>query len=131
MGTISFTVPGVPVPKARPRAGRHGFYTPAKTKDYESTVAWSARAAGIKKPISGPVALALVFYMPIPASWSQKRQYAVVGNPHVSKPDCDNLMKAVMDGLNGIAWLDDSQVWMPSAAKIYAREGRVSVSISY
>jgi Holliday junction resolvase RusA-like endonuclease len=27
--------------------------------------------------------------------------------PHTSKPDRDNLDKAVMDALKGIAWIDD------------------------
>ena len=38
----------------------------------------------------------------------------------VGKPDADNLAKLYLDGLNGVAWLDDSQVATLVAVKRYA-----------
>lgn len=35
---VKFTIPGIPVPKARPRVVRGHTYTPKKTKDYEALV---------------------------------------------------------------------------------------------
>jgi Holliday junction resolvase RusA-like endonuclease len=35
----------------------------------------------------------------------------------VRKPDIDNAIKLVMDGLNGVAWADDAQVTSVSAVK--------------
>ncbi len=121
----SFTVPGVPVPKARARVTmRGGFaraYTPKKTADYESVVASFARTAA-RSLITGPVSLEIEFRLPIPMSWSKKRKAAVLRGEEfpVSKPDLDNLVKSVKDGMNGIVWKDDSQVVVMKVIKVYS-----------
>ena len=90
----TFEVPGPPRPKQRPRRGRSGrWYTPRATADYEAAVGWAARAAGIHQPCTSPVRLTLHLVFP-----DRRRR------------DIDNATKAVMDGLNGIVWYDDSQV---------------------
>jgi hypothetical protein len=40
--------------------------------------------------------------------------------PHTKKPDADNLLKAVMDALNKVAWNDDSQVISAKSSKFYS-----------
>ena len=93
-GGVTFTVNGPPVPKARARRGRNGrWYTPSKTRRYEEAVGWAARAAGIHNPLEGSVRLHVVLWMP-----DRRRR------------DVDNCAKSICDGLNGIAWADDSQV---------------------
>ena len=42
----------------------------------------------------------------------------------------DNAAKAVLDSLNGIAWLDDSQVSRLVVEKSYGKEGRTTVRIT-
>jgi Holliday junction resolvase RusA-like endonuclease len=49
---------------------------------------------------------------------------------HTKKCDADNLAKAVLDALNGIAYYDDSQVCELSVSKLYSDNPRVIVSIS-
>ncbi len=96
--TFKFTVYGAPVPKERPRLipargnRRPMVITPKRTLDYEALVAASALEAGVTA-FEGNVHLSVVFYLP-----SHRRA------------DGDNLIKSVMDGLNGIAYADDSQV---------------------
>lgn len=86
------TVPGEPVAKQRPRRGKNGqWYTPRQTVEYEELVGWTWRQAR-HKPLSGPIALRVVFYL---------------GG---RDKDLDNLVKCVLDGLNGVAWEDDRQV---------------------
>ncbi len=117
-----------PVGKGRPRfAGNHAF-TPERTREYESLIRtqWilkhGARAA------AGPVRVACVFEFTPPASWTKKRkQDALAGLEMVKKPDCDNLIKAVLDALNGFAYLDDSQVQQISAVKRYASRSAVKI----
>ncbi len=60
-------------------------------------------------------------YFSIPASWSLKKQRgAAMGEiQHTKRPDLDNVVKAIKDGCNGVAWKDDSQVVSLSARKIY------------
>jgi len=119
---ISFIVAGVPVAKARARAGRHGFYTPAKTKEAEKRVAKEARRmmAG-KEPTGAPLSIDLEFYFEPPKSWSKaKRSDAIARRTHkTSKPDVDNLAKLVKDALNGIVWVDDAQVISAYLTKRY------------
>ncbi|HPU35322.1 MAG TPA: RusA family crossover junction endodeoxyribonuclease [Bacillota bacterium] len=87
-----FTIPGRPVPKQRPRAGKNGnIYTPKNCREYEKAVGRAAREVFVN-PYDGPVELQVKIYL------------ASKGG------DLDNYIKAISDGLNGIAWRDDSQV---------------------
>lgn len=130
--SITFRVTGVPVAKARPRAGRYGFYTPKKTATYEDLVGWEARLeAGSMVPITGPVAVCVAFTMPIPASWSKKRQNEAMGKPHTSKPDIDNMCKAIGDACNGVIWEDDSQIWHLVVTKTYGAEVGAVVTVTW
>lgn len=100
-------------------------HTDRKTRDYEAHVRRLAvQAMDGRPPLQGPVNLALVFVMPIPRSWPQwKRDMALRREiAPTTKPDADNMQKAVKDALNGVAWLDDAQVVVCSIAKIYQRE---------
>ena len=42
---MTFTIPGEPVGKGRPRVDRGRAHTPAKTKAYEEKVAWCYKQA--------------------------------------------------------------------------------------
>lgn len=68
---------------------------------------------------------------PIPKTWSKgKKAQASVGKivPD-TKPDTDNIAKAVLDALNGVAYKDDSQVTELSVRKRYGEIGHVAVRI--
>ena len=125
-GKISFIVDGEPVAKGRARAvirgGRVGHYTPLKTVNYERQVKLAAQAAMRNVPLlTGAVSLAVRVYFSIPKSWSLKKQrQAALGElPHTSRPDLDNVIKAIKDGANGVAWKDDAQVTEVRAVKAY------------
>jgi Holliday junction resolvase RusA-like endonuclease len=57
----------------------------------------------------------VIFYMPMPKSWSKKKQEAYYGKPHDQTPDIDNLLKAVMDSLlkqdNKVHHVEAFKVW--------------------
>lgn len=83
-----------------------------------------AGALGFVLPVSG---WSIAFYLPMPASWSKRKRAALDGQPHQQKPDCDNLLKAVMDALLE----DDSVVWsIAGIEKRWAQEGRIVVRIN-
>lgn len=67
--------------------------------------------------------LKLVFYLPMPKSWSYKKRREMRGRPHQQKPDTDNLTKAFKDALCE----DDSYIWHEDCAKYWDHEGRIEV----
>ncbi len=122
---VSFTVIGNPVPKARARTVRKGgrtwSFTPKKVAVWEKVVKAEA-AKHFDEPFNGPVALALAFYMKRPKS-RKKDNYVM------TTPDLDNLEKAFLDGLNGVAYDDDKQVVVKNAVKKYVITGEPRVEV--
>lgn len=133
---VSFTVPGKPVGKGRPRAATRGkhvtLYTPEATAAYESTVALAASQAMADQPlILGPVDVLMRILLPVPASWSQKKQREALAGAIVptTKPDMDNVVKAVFDAINGVVWHDDTQVADLRVQRRYGATPGVSVVV--
>ena len=139
---IEFFVPGAPVGKGRPRAARRGagvvMFTPEKTAGYEALVAATAAAAlagamriGTSQLLDGPLAAMLEMQFPVPSSWSKaKRARALAGVEwHTSKPDADNVAKAILDACNGVVFRDDSQIVMLTATKEFSETPGVRVVI--
>jgi Holliday junction resolvase RusA-like endonuclease len=128
--TIEFTVPGRPVPMARPRVTARGTYTPKRCRDYKTAVAIAAKAAMRgKKPLEGAVHIILQFTFLIPKSWPKVKRLngGLVG--HTSRPDWDNLSKSVTDALIGIVYNDDSQIVSASVEKRYGDDEGVRVVV--
>lgn len=133
---VQFSVPGIPVGKGRPRITTRGgharAYTPAKTVAFEDKVGTAGKEAMRgQEPYHGAVALHLRISVPIPVSWSKRKQAdAAVGRIRpIGKPDIDNYIKAVADGLNGIVWKDDSQIVAVNATKWYDLVPRIDVLV--
>lgn len=140
MSEIRIVVPGNPVGKGRPRAFQTRgarrtikMHTPEKTRAYEDAVALAGKLAMQgREPLGGPVAMRLDIFMQIPASWSKaKREAALLGGVMpISKPDASNVLKAVEDALNGIAYIDDSQIIDVWVRKRYSHEPRIELAVS-
>lgn len=130
---ISFTIPGEPVAKGRPRITRHGTYTPEKTTNFETLVKWEYhnQCGNFKFADSVQLALDVVAYRSIPKSASKKKRALMEAGVvlPITKPDWDNVGKIVSDALNKIAYHDDSQVVDARVRKIYSNEPRTVVRI--
>ena len=129
---IRFTVPGLPQGKGRARFGNGRAYTPAKTVAYEGLVSFAGQQAMAGRDLmSGPVYITINAFFPIPASWPKKRKLAAQSSViwHTAKPDGDNVLKAVGDGLNGVVWKDDSQVAFSKVTKQYAETPRLEILV--
>ena len=137
MTPITFTIPGQPQGKGRPRVGKIGaharMYTPAKTVAYEGLVAHAAQKAMNGQPlIDGAVAVTMELRCQVPASWSQKKQRAALAHElfPTTKPDVDNVVKAVFDGMNGVVWKDDVQAVCVYVHKRYSATPGVRVEVA-
>lgn len=118
-GTI--VIPGRPFAKQRPRFSRKSgrAYTPAETVSFERNVGMIA-ARHFPQPLEGPVRVIVRAYFAMPASWSKKKRAELSDKPHTQRPDIDNLQKAVLDGLNRIAFADDAQIAELTATKYWS-----------
>jgi Holliday junction resolvase RusA-like endonuclease len=137
MNEIAFTIPGEPRGKGRPRfgrtkTGRPVAFTDTKTASYENLVALACQQtmAGAA-PMVGPVMLLVRVRLAPPTSTSNKARAAMLDGqtPPAKRPDLDNCLKAIGDGLNGVAYVDDAQVVSLTATKIYAATAGVDVVI--
>lgn len=130
---IVITIEGPPVAKARPRLGRGGHvFTPPETAAWEKAAKWSARCQmGPLPPLEGPLKAVVTACLAVPPSWSKrKRDDALAGRvwPCV-KPDADNFLKATLDALNEVVWIDDAQVVDARIVKAYSSRPRVVVMV--
>ena len=99
---VLFTVEGEPMSKARARVTRQGHsYTPKGTVDAERRVRETFEATACES-FSVPVGVELAFFQGTRA-----------------RKDIDNMVKLVLDALNGVAWADDVQVSVLLARRVY------------
>lgn len=111
---MKIVIPGRPVPKARHQVrlyrGRVITYTPAKTREFEKAVRVYALKHRVKR---------------------QEGDLAVIAIFHTSgSGDIDNLLKSLLDGLNGVAWEDDKQVKAVLAVKKNCRRGEERTEVT-
>jgi Holliday junction resolvase RusA-like endonuclease len=66
----------------------------------------------------------MIFYVPMPQSWSQKKRREMNGQPKLSRPDTSNYVKACEDSLLPD---EDSAIWFTVAAKFWATEGAIEI----
>jgi len=128
MQHVYFEVKGDPVPKARARTVRKGgrtwSFTPKKAAAWEKTVKEEA-VKHFDQPLTGPIQVSMIFHMDRPKS---RRKDIWVP----TTPDLDNLEKAILDALNGVAYEDDRYVVAKNAQKRYIRreEPRVCIRVT-
>lgn len=125
MTIVLFTVRGEPIPQGSARAFVRGG-RPIVTSDNPRLSAWrDAIAAEAAQAMTGPMVLGAVavrvsFYLPRPKGHYGKRGLLPSApRYHVTKPDVDKLIRAVLDGITGIVVKDDSQVIYVEGHKSY------------
>lgn len=129
---IMVTIPGKPVAKGRPRFTKTGrLYTPKTTAIAENWAKVKVQEQVGSPLLEGALAVDVLVLLPIPKSWSKaKRAAALSGDTRpTSKPDADNIAKLYLDALNGIMWLDDSQIAELNITKVYAPSPEVRLFV--
>jgi len=130
----TYCVKGQPQAQGRARASYQGHnpmtgravirhIDPEKSKSWKNLIGWSMVNQQPEMIAEGPIWFFASFRLRRPKSLKKSIQ------SHVTKPDQDNLQKAVKDALKGICWRDDSQVVLGIARKRYASPGDEGVTI--
>lgn len=134
--SIFIKIPGEPVAKGRPRFRifskgkkiRASAYTPEKTVAFEKLVRGEVKLVMDQlhlKPLIGLVQVEIKAYWEWPKSKHRKTK-PLPECLHNSKPDPDNILKSVLDGMNGTVYGDDKQVAIVRLEKWRARQGDVA-----
>jgi len=140
---LYFTVEGKPIPQGRPRVTtKFGYamaYDSKRNKDYKQRVTERARKAiiyqsGFEEPSSCLMDVSITFNFEPPKSWNKdQKNKALMGylSPGHNKScgDLDNLAKSILDALNGVIWIDDSQIESLHVRKTYSKHAGASVKI--
>ena len=105
-----------PCPASRPRVSRWSTYYPKRyTQFKEDMKALTSEmdSTPSKKLISADVE----FNVKIPKSWTKKKKEEKNRKYCDNSSDIDNYLKAILDSLNGILFVDDRQI-----VEVYARK---------
>lgn len=142
--TFEFVVPGEVIGQGRPRAfnlkGHIRMYDPDKSRDYKSKINMYAfsrmKALGMDKLQEADgkgFRVKITAYFAPPKSYSKKKySQAMAGEIRpTKKPDCDNIIKAVLDALNNVFWEDDRLVSSVYLTKEFLYQPQLRVSVDW
>jgi len=133
---IEFTIYGEPVAQGRPRAttinGMVRMYDPKKSRDFKQYVKLAASDHRPPNLFKGPLELEVKVYKSTLKSFSKKKAVAAErGELRPSKkPDVDNYIKGIKDGLNKVLWQDDSQIVDLHVSKFYSEKPRIEIKVT-
>lgn len=133
---VEFTVDGKPQGKARPRVTKSGHaYTPRSTMLYEDHVRaeYARQTNSYRFADDTLLCLQIWAFMPIPKSTSKAKRKQMLEEWSIrpaKRPDLDNVLKAIADALNGVAYADDAQIVDMRASRWYSDVPRVDVHIT-
>lgn len=127
------TIFGVPKGKPRPRFVGWHTYSPSTAYELELGTEFRRQNPGAEPMPKGvPVKVDVIAFFPIPQRATKAQRDGMRSGQILPtrKPDADNILKLVLDALNGMAWHDDAQVVDVSCKKLYGAEGMTCISIA-
>ena len=133
---IQFEVLGKVKGKGRPRFVRRGKYVKTYTDDetatYENLIRLSFIQSGCKPYDNEAQLKAVVKIYITPSKSVSKKKLAEMFEGKIrptKKPDIDNILKSLFDGLNKVAYQDDTQIIAVECEKFYGDTERLEVVI--
>ncbi len=136
MNDIQFIVRGNPQPQLRHRSRKNSIHTYDPSKKKKAEFLLKARTDwSMPYPFIEPLTMKLVFYCEYLSLHhvggnKNKPLKSPVPQHHIKTPDIDNLIKFVLDALNGYYYDDDKQIWKIEAEKRYGEKARTEITIS-
>lgn len=134
---LLFEIPGDIQAQERPRFSTAGgfakAYDPPKSRDFKNFVKLVAADHAPAALIETEIRLYVDIYRPIPKSLSKKkRAEAIAGQLRpTKKPDLDNLVKGIKDGMSKVIWHDDAQIVEMTVRKFYSENPRAVVKVDW
>ena len=130
MATYRFDFLGEPKSKGRPKFCRRGkfamAYTPKETReaeeDIKSQLVNQVKAYGMM-PLKGAIIIRIYIIRAKPKSARKKDIYPT------KRPDLDNYIKLVLDAMNTIVFVDDSQIVILDARKQFGEQPKTHVIV--
>jgi Holliday junction resolvase RusA-like endonuclease len=136
---IQFTVTGTPKAQPRARAFARKFgnvysariYDSGTAEGWKGDIALAARPLTPPEPLAGPIRVDVDFLFPRPKCLSRNKDPEGEIR-HTSKPDRDNLDKALLDCLKTLGFFgDDAQVCEGEVRKFYvSKTGRPGARVT-
>lgn len=119
MNRIKITIEVDPIPQSRPRFSGGHAYQPKRNRDYRDEVQRAAVAAMHgHEPLAGEICATLKLF----------RRFKPTAR---NFGDVDNHAKAILDGLNGICFVDDAQIVRLTVEKFKdAKKPRAEVALT-
>jgi Holliday junction resolvase RusA-like endonuclease len=130
---ITVTLLGEPVPFARMRTGNGNHFVPSRQRNAAAALRNAASDVMHGKTMfDEPLSFYLRAEMPIPASWSKKKQAAALRGEvwPGKKPDLDNLTKLATDAFNTVVYRDDALICEVFASKVYGEIPSLIVTVA-
>lgn len=134
---LEFTIDGKVQPQQRPRFSRQGgfvkTYDPPESARYKKHVAQVAERYALEELIDSPIKLTIDAYIEIPKSYTKKKRKQIEDGEllHIKKPDIDNMLKSITDGITGVLWTDDNLIVELIGRKHYSENPRAEIIIEW
>lgn len=107
-------------------------YVTSDAKNYIEQVGWLCRAAGIRQPLQGRLAVEVKLYPNRPLDWAKRvKKLGAAWDDTVQCMDLTNCEKVLLDALNTLAFDDDKQIRRYVAERMEpdAKGARVEMTI--
>ncbi len=139
---ITIVLPGSPKGQGRPRShivktrdGRQfiAVYKDAASRTYEEALALTAKTVmKSRPPLEGPLVVEVDAIFAVPPSWSMKQRDAALAGVvrPIGRPDIDNVLKSVLDGLANVVFRNDSQIVLATVEKRYGERPMLFIEVS-
>ena len=113
-----------PCPASRPRVSRWSTYYPKRYTKFKNDM--KALTSEMETtPSENLLSVCVDFYIKMPKSWSKKKTERLDNTYCSNNSDIDNYIKAILDALNGVLFVDDRQVVEIFARKIYSKQAYI------
>lgn len=106
-------------------------YVTSDAKAFKEQVGWMAKAAGVRSPISGRVAIDVKLYPNRPLDFATRmRKFGAAWDDTVQCLDLDNCHKVLLDSIKGIVIDDDKWVFRITSQRMEPDEHKARVVLT-